>query len=74
MSKKPIHTDLIREIDAFCEARGVSRSSFGMNALGDPSLYPTLTDGRELRSSTLAKIRIYMATGCLLYTSDAADE
>lgn len=59
----PAHPDLIAEIAAFCEARGVARSAFGMNAIGDPSLVNQLEGGRELRRRTVEAIRRYMVTG-----------
>ena len=57
------HPDLLDDINAFCKARGVARSTFGMHAIGDPRLVSDLEDGRELRMKTIAAIRRYMVTG-----------
>jgi hypothetical protein len=53
---------LLREIDAFTRAHGLSPSKFGMDAVGDPKLVGELSVGREPRMSTIAKLRTYMAS------------
>lgn len=58
-----LHPDLLAEITAFCDARSVSRSTFGINAIGDPRLVAGIENGRELRRKTIESIRRYMVTG-----------
>lgn len=62
-SQQTQHPELYAEIQAFCAAHGVSRSRFGIDALGDPAFMWTFEAGRELRRSTIAAIRLYMASG-----------
>lgn len=57
------HPDLLAEVLAYCEARGVAKTRFGREAVNDRSLVSDLLSGRELRLSTIAAIRRYMATG-----------
>lgn len=66
------HDDLLAEIAAFCAARGVSQSAFGLNAVGDPSLIPGIKCGRELRRRTVERVRRYMVTG-VPYRAEAAE-
>jgi 2,4-dienoyl-CoA reductase-like NADH-dependent reductase (Old Yellow Enzyme family) len=54
------HPDLIASIEAFCEATGTPTTAFGQQCLSDPSLVKNLRDGRELRTSTVAKILSFM--------------
>lgn len=56
------HKDLVAEIDAFCEAAGMSRSRFGAAAVRDPRFVFDLEDGRECRSKTLNAVRNFMRT------------
>ena len=53
--------DLLAEIEAFCARTGMTRTAFGMEALGDPSFVGTLAKGRDLRLSTVARVRAFMA-------------
>jgi hypothetical protein len=55
------HSELIREIEAFCAENGVTKTRFGRATTGDGSLVPDLYDGRELRRATLAKVRAFMS-------------
>lgn len=52
--------DLLKEIKAFLKETGMSPSSFGYEAIGDRALMFTLDRGRDLKGSTIAKIRQYM--------------
>lgn len=54
------HPDLLREIRLFCEARGVPKSRFGLEAVRDPSLVTQIEQGRELRRKTVMRVRQYM--------------
>jgi hypothetical protein len=56
------HPELVAEIRAWCAARGVALTAFGMAALNDPSFFADLEEGRECRRATLVKVREYMAT------------
>jgi aspartate carbamoyltransferase catalytic subunit len=52
---------LIEEIAAFCARHGMSESQFGVLALNDKNLVPDLRKGRDLRFSTMDRIRKCMA-------------
>lgn len=60
MSETIEETQIVAEIEAFCEASGMSPTDFGREALGDSGLMTTLKKGRELRRATRAKIRDYI--------------
>lgn len=62
MTPKP-HDDLLAEIEAFCEARGMSRPVFGKNAVGDPRFVYDIDNGRECRRQTIRKVRHFLVTG-----------
>ena len=53
--------ELIKEINAFLKATGMSPSTFGYEAIGDRALIFTLNRGRDLKGGTIAKLRKYMA-------------
>lgn len=57
------HPDLYAEIMAYCDARDVSKSRFGSEALNDPAFVTDLEGGRELRRNTVDAVRRYMVTG-----------
>lgn len=54
--------ELIATIDAFCAARGITKSAFGRSAVGDPCFVFDLEDGREPRRKTVAKVREYIGS------------
>lgn len=54
---------ILKEIEAYCEARGIKPCAFGILAMGDPSFVPSLKKGRDLRSKTADAVRHYMLTG-----------
>lgn len=58
-----MHPDLLAEAEAYCEARDVKPTIFGLEAINDANLLRDLRAGRELRRSTVAKVRAYMASG-----------
>lgn len=68
----PKHPDLAQEVSAYLTAHGVKATTFGKQALGDPSLIATLESGRELRSDTIRRIRHFMLTGRSKQTAGAA--
>jgi hypothetical protein len=53
--------NLIDQIDAFCALHGLSESQFGISALNDKNLVPQLRSGRDVRLSTVARIKDWMA-------------
>ena len=52
---------LLAEVNAFCDRTGMTKTAFGMKALGDPSFVGSLAKGRDLRMTTVAKVRAFMA-------------
>jgi hypothetical protein len=61
MKLHPIITELITDIDAFLAERDMNQTDFGKRSIGDPNLYRKLKAGRDLRISTLDRIRVFMA-------------
>lgn len=53
--------ELIKEIEAFLKEMGTTRTAFGEKAMGDRTLMISLHAGRDPKSSTVDKIRAYMA-------------
>lgn len=68
----PKHPELAEEVAAYLATRDVKATTFGKQALGDPSLVATLQAGRELRSDTIRRIRRFMATGAAKSKEGAA--
>ena len=62
MSDKIIETELLEQIDAYCELHGITPTDFGRDALNDSALVTTLKQGRELRSRTRRRITDFMST------------
>lgn len=56
------HTELIAEIDRYLTNTGISEITFGRKALGDPHFVRQLRAGRDVRMSTLEKVRGFMET------------
>jgi hypothetical protein len=56
------HPDLLEDIRAFCEARGMALTRFGKDALNDPAFVANLMSGRECRRSTINRVRSFMAS------------
>ena len=55
------HPELIAEIAAFCLRNTMAKSTFGQEAMGDPRFVFDLEAGRELRSKTISRVRLYIA-------------
>lgn len=53
---------LLTDIEAFMETHGLSRTSFGVQALGDRHFVKQLRNGRRTWPETEAKVRQFMAT------------
>jgi aspartate carbamoyltransferase catalytic subunit len=53
--------DLLAEIEAFCARHGLSETRFGELALHDKPFVSQLRGGRDLRSSTVHRLREFMA-------------
>jgi hypothetical protein len=51
---------LIAEIQAYCEARGIEPSTLGKNAIGDRDLIDRLMRYRERTRDVAARLRAYM--------------
>lgn len=60
---KAPHLDLLSLIRAHCARSGMSKSSFGMKAVGDPSFVKQLEEGREPRSRVVARVMDYIVSG-----------
>jgi hypothetical protein len=61
--KRAIHPQtraLLDEILAFCERQDVTRTSFGVHAVGDGNLVNSLEKGRMPMFSTTDRIRAYI--------------
>ena len=55
------HQDLIQEIDAFLAETGMGVSYFGKLATGNSEVVPRLKAGRPVLTSTVEKLRSFMA-------------
>lgn len=53
--------DLLQTIETFCAANNLSEWQFGEAALNDRHFIRQLRDGRDLRMSTLGKVRDFMS-------------
>ena len=53
---------LLTEIEKFLETHDMAPTKFGDDALGDRHFVRQLREGRDLRLSTLEKVRQFMAT------------
>jgi len=59
--RQTYHPDLLAEIAAFCAARGLSKTAFGRDAVGDPNFVMDVESGRECRRATIARVRSFIA-------------
>jgi hypothetical protein len=59
---------LLAEIDAFCAAHNMSDTRFSTSATKDKHFVKLLREGRDIRLSTLERVRHFMLT----YREDAA--
>jgi predicted transcriptional regulator len=60
MKLHPTIAELVRDIDAFIEQRGITQTEFGVLSIGDPNLYRHLKHGRNPRLATMDRIRSFM--------------
>lgn len=59
-------SSLLCEIETFIAAHGLAESTFGQKALGDKHFVRQLREGRDIRLSTVGKVKNFMLT----YASD----
>lgn len=52
---------LLSEIEKFCTKHGLSERQFGTLALNDKNFIPQLREGRDLRLSTVERVRCFMS-------------
>lgn len=52
---------LIDEIEAFLKAREMSATAFGRLALNDPPFVAQLRAGRDVKESTIERVRAFIA-------------
>lgn len=57
---------LLSEIEVFITAHGLAETTFGQKALGDKHFVRQLREGRDIRLSTVGRIKQFMLT----YASD----
>lgn len=53
-------SDLLTDILAFCTKHGLSETRFGELALNDKPFVSQLRDGRDMRLSTVQRVRDFM--------------
>lgn len=54
-------SDLLSEIELFCRENGISERQFGAQVMNDGKLVAQLRAGRDIRVSTVTRIREWMA-------------
>ncbi len=54
------NAELLAEIEAFLRETGIAPTRFGQDAVGEKSFMIELRRGRDLRLSTVAKVKTYM--------------
>lgn len=54
--------NILTEIEGFCVRHGLSEWQFGELAMGDKPFVKQLREGRDVRMSTVAKLRAFMAS------------
>lgn len=52
---------LLTEIEAFCHRNAMAETAFGLRALNDKGFVRELRNGRDLKLSTVEKVRAWMA-------------
>lgn len=57
------HLDLLAIVEAHIASSGMSKSSFGIAAMGDPCFVDQLREGREPRRRTISRVMEFIATG-----------
>ena len=53
---------LLSEIELFCSAHAMSEARFGVASLGDKHFVRQLREGRDIRLSTVDRVREFMLT------------
>lgn len=56
----PVSLAFREEVTAYLAASGMSKTAFGKAALNDPAFIDGMNDGRDLRLSTLRRVREFM--------------
>ena len=56
-----LRDQVAEEIEAFLIKTGMPAATFGRNALADPAFVFDMREGRDMKSSTIDKLREYMA-------------
>ena len=56
-----MQNDLLSEILAFCERHGMAKTTFGLRALNNKAFVSGLEGGRDVLSSTVKRVRSFMA-------------
>ena len=51
----------LAEVETYLARSGMGPSEFGFQTMGDPSFVPTLRAGRDPKSSTIDRVRKWMA-------------
>jgi len=59
----PHPTELLDAVRAHITKTSISKSAFGVLAVGDPGFVAGLEAGRECRSKTVLRVMEYMRTG-----------
>ena len=59
----PPPIDLLAVIEAHCAKAGMSKTSFGTDAVGDPRFVADLAAGRECRRKTVLRVLDFVRTG-----------
>lgn len=52
--------DILKQIEAFCEAQSMGVTTFGRAAIGDPNLVSNLRSGRSLTLKTAKAVLDFM--------------
>lgn len=64
---------LIKEITAYCTAKGISPATFGSYALRDGKFFGRITKGGECLPKTVERARAYMRENPVMAESAAVD-
>jgi hypothetical protein len=65
MAKKLLHPhirQLLLEIDDYCNRAGVSRTTFGVQAMKDGNFIPRLEQGRQPKFDTIDRVRAFISS------------
>lgn len=52
---------MLRQIERYCRRRGIAETTFGRLALNDGKLVANLRAGRDIRLTTLNRLRRFLA-------------